>query len=104
MSEVRNYKCPNCGGEFDEWFKNKIILNENTENAIISFIKVCPFCGMESGKYPALQVPFTPYWYFPYTAPQPSTPYVPSGPVWCKNNTDTTDDRDSGTVGFFHKD
>ena len=39
VTDARNYKCPECGGEFNTWEKD------------ISRSKVCPFCGLEKKQY-----------------------------------------------------
>lgn len=36
----RSYRCPQCGGEFDEWEKEHIHSDEE-----------CPFCGKRKGQY-----------------------------------------------------
>jgi len=39
----RNYKCPKCGGEFNQW--------DEKEERGITVKEVCPFCGLERGEY-----------------------------------------------------
>lgn len=48
--DVRDYKCPKCGGEFNEWEKTP---GNNYSDGTTGGIDVCPFCGtrkMEYGK------------------------------------------------------
>ena len=40
---TRNYKCPNCGGEFNQPAEEAAIMSTKTE-------KCCPFCGCPMGK------------------------------------------------------
>lgn len=43
-SKPRSYRCPECGGEFNNWEEE-----ENTIGQTIS--QTCPFCGREKGSY-----------------------------------------------------
>lgn len=66
MSEHRAFRCPKCGGEFDEWEK---FVSPSDLNDIRVF--KCPFCGQEKGAYqPLAPVPYVP-WY-PYINPVPT--------------------------------
>lgn len=49
----RRYKCPNCGGEFDEWDRDAGYATPGTNPY------KCPFCGMERGEYQKSILPFS---------------------------------------------
>lgn len=42
--DVRNYKCPNCEGEFNMWDKGDWVGRRRRG-------KRCPFCGIQKGEY-----------------------------------------------------
>ena len=63
---TRNYKCPKCGGEFNEWDKKTVkgdTILDMGDSVIAHAIEkeYCPFCGLERGAYqpPALTFPMT---------------------------------------------
>jgi predicted RNA-binding Zn-ribbon protein involved in translation (DUF1610 family) len=52
----RNYKCPNCGGEFNQWAKRYYKYNEDgsrqlTSSRVGAKEQQCPFCGMAKFSY-----------------------------------------------------
>jgi hypothetical protein len=56
--EARNYKCPNCEGEFNNWATayrdgdGNIIPNHKVvTGASYRKVKTCPHCNMEKGEY-----------------------------------------------------
>lgn len=61
--EARNYKCPSCGGEFNNWATAYEVYDRDedgyevvSEHRVISSnskhkIEACPHCNMEKGEY-----------------------------------------------------
>ena len=88
---MAKYKCPNCGGEFDEWdMKTDIMLiakntyTDASSTEVPCYSYYCPWCGQEKGKYHPKRVeyPYVPY--EPWAYPMPAW-YQHQ--IWCSNST-----------------
>jgi len=84
---MAKYKCPNCGGEFDEWGQHTEawfeIQTDTTSSSKPIHSYRCPWCGQEKGKYvPPKRVEYPPAQddtFYPYN------PWV--GRVWISTRT-----------------
>lgn len=94
-----NYKCPNCNGEFNEW--------DTKEYGSVDERDVCPFCGLERGKY---SPPFNTTYYGYYNLKLPPTSTIcpicgadqSKGEMCCLTIHCCDEDRKHGGAGVAH--